>query len=118
MSIDSLTVSLIDEFLADYESPNLGRPMISEERALAEEVLFDFIVTDLSTDHPPQCAEALAGVRALIAAEAPDLIEPISIQLGVIERAARRMSCQMQRREKSFDIMRENLVMLSERTAS
>lgn len=109
----SLPLTLIDEFLDGYEPSNLGRAMTAEERALAEEVLFDFIVTDLATETPSACSMALPMIRDLILNRASHLVDEIEPLLRVIESASRRTTCQLKRRERSFDIMRENLVMLA-----
>jgi hypothetical protein len=110
----SLPVSLIDEFLDGYRPANLGRELSALERALCEEVLFDFIVSDLAAEPAVGCSAALADIRRLIGTTTTTLVDDVERNLRVLERAARRAACQFARREKSFDIMREHLVMLAD----
>lgn len=114
MTDASLPVGLIDDFLYEYEPANLGRAMTVAERALAEEVLFDFIVTDLAAEPSAECRAALANIRSLVGTSAPALLDDVERQLRLIEHGSRRMSVQLARRERSFDIMREHLVMIAD----
>jgi hypothetical protein len=108
--------ALIEDFLYQYESRAFGRSLMPAERMLAEEVLFDFLTNALDHNLPDQCSGAIRLIREVagkLDGEWTQHGNVLRIASDVVERSARRHVVQLRRRERSFEIMREHLVVLS-----
>lgn len=115
---DAIRSRIIDEFLDGYEPSLLQRPLTVQERRVVQEALFDFITDDIDVG---PCNEWAGISRRLLACAEQLAPRQRDRMRSSVQQAARYIASlrqQLARRERSFDLMREHLLRLTDGAVS